>query len=82
MHGHRPVISLGETRDLFQLIERNIKPRLVHQPERYAAGALLQALLHNAEHLLLLIRRQIAPVEARDAGARGTVTGKNRNVAG
>ena len=81
MHGHRPIISLGETRDLFQLIDRNIKPRLVHQPKRYAAGALFQALLHNAEHLLLLMRRQIAPAEARDTGARGTVTGKNRNVA-
>ena len=82
MHGHRKVIPLGETSDLFQLFDRNIQSRFVHQPERHAAGAFLQALLHGAEHLLLFGGRQIAAVKARDTGARGAMANENGDIAG
>ena len=82
MNGHGPVILFTEPGDLLQLLNGRIDPRLIHQPQGGAAGALLQGLLHRREHLRALLPGQSPAGIARDARAGAAVAHKNGDVAG
>ena len=82
MDRQRAVVLLCQPGHFAGLGHAGVAAGLVHHSEGKAAGALFQALLHDAEHTLLLLGREFAAIPAGHAGAGRAVAHQHGDVAG
>ena len=81
MHRKRAVVFLCQKSHVAGLRHFGEASREIHHTQREAAGAILEPLLHNVQHPLLLFGLQLAALIAGHAGAGTAMAHQSRDVA-
>ena len=82
MDGERLIILAAELDDFFELLCVGVEPRLIHQTERDTRRAVAQVIFEDAEHFLLLLRRELSVFISRNRRARRAMTHERCDIAG